>query len=150
MPEPEPEVSVEQGTDWAQMGLYGAIVVGNLLVVLLGFFAYKMIKGSNTQSEILEGDDDVEVDQDEEIGDKEDTKPEVTVATESGSESGVKESDNFDIEIEDDDTEVEVEVEAEKENLDSQLPGEEEDVKEVDVDLPADAIDIDPGSEDDK
>ncbi len=149
-PTPEPEASVEEGTDWAQMGLYGAIVVGNLLVVLLGFFAYKMIKGSNTQSEILEGDDDVEVDQDEEIGDKEDTKPEVTVATESGSESGVKESDNFDIEIEDDDTEVEVEVEAEKENLDSQLPGEEEDVKEVDVDLPADAIDIDPGSEDDK
>ncbi len=174
-PTPETEIYVEEGTDWAQIGLYGAIGVGNLLVVVLGFFAYKMVKGSNTESDILDSDDEVEVDDDEEI---EEEEPEVAAAVPDPvpepapePEPAAEESDDFDIEIEDDPEDVEdldtelldvgevdvedVDVDLEDTVIEEEPLSSEDDIDEVEdlddiLDLPDDAIDIDPGSEDDK
>lgn len=73
-PEPEPEPVAEEvppaeepeaSSGWQDIALYTGIGLGNLLVLVLGFFAYKAVSGSPHKSDILESSDEVEVDEGE-------------------------------------------------------------------------------------
>ena len=64
---PEPVQELQPTSDdivdtaWAQQTALSLVVVGNLVVMLLGFFAYRMVKNSHTQSDILDGDDAIDI-----------------------------------------------------------------------------------------
>jgi len=54
-----PAPAVEEKKDWKKWALYGGLAFGNLLIIGLGFLAYRMIMGGN-KSEVLETPDDDE------------------------------------------------------------------------------------------
>lgn len=62
--EPKAEPA-EKKSDWKKWALYGGLVLGNLLIVGLGFVAYRMIMGGG-KSKVLEEADDEESDKDAE------------------------------------------------------------------------------------
>ncbi|WP_101757121.1 hypothetical protein [Oceanicoccus sp. KOV_DT_Chl] len=171
------EPTQEEGINWGQILLYAGIGLGNLLVLALGYFAYKAVASSPSESAILEGPDDIEVDEDEDEDEDDieeddevsegalddlDEEPAVaaaavTPAVEDAAEAesdemdteaiddledellDVGEVDVEDIDIDIDDVAVEDEEELEAEPMD--------DLDDI-LDLPDDAIDIDPASDD--
>jgi uncharacterized protein (TIGR03503 family) len=131
-PEPEPEPVVEEPMleesvlaeqpveDALPVWVWAAIIGGNLLIIGLGFVAYRMIKGDKN-SNILDGEDFIE--------------PDEGVATEVAAvPPAVDEGPAI---------EEETPITAADEAVELAAPGLEDD----DLGLPDDAIDIDPGSD---
>ncbi len=63
-PKAEP-APAEKKSDWKKWALYGGLVVGNLLILGLGFIAYRMIMGGG-KSNVLEEADDEDAESDKE------------------------------------------------------------------------------------
>jgi len=70
----EPAVPEEPKSDWKKWALYGGLVLGNLLILGLGFFAYRMIMGGS-KSKVLEEDDEDAVAEKGAAEEKEQKKP---------------------------------------------------------------------------
>jgi hypothetical protein len=155
VPEPAPVVEIEAEsteTDWKQMGLYVGLLFGNLLVIGLGYVAYKTIKSGRTSSPVL--DDEINLDDD--LDDKESEIEDL--AEESGAPKAAADTKDSSIEI--DDVEIE-DAGLDLDNLDvednddedtsetKKIPDDSFGIDEIDdiLDLPDDAIDIDPTSD---
>ncbi len=69
---PKPAAPAEKKRDWKKWALYSGLVLGNLLIIGLGFVAYRVIMGGG-KSKALEGDDEDEDDEDD-VKDVKDTK----------------------------------------------------------------------------
>lgn len=104
--------------DWKKWALYGGLAVGNLLLIGLGFLAYRMIMGGGKKSSVLDESDD-----DDEDGD-------------DGKKGGGKAAEGKD---KTKDAAKEVEKEAPKEPKRAKKPM---------LDLPDGAIDIEGGGDD--
>ncbi len=167
-PEPEPEPAVEQveeqpseeeaGINWL---LWGGIGFGNLLVGMLGFFAYRLVSKNKPQSlEELDEDIDDDLDEDFDIDDDMDTDLDGQTTTVTAVEDTVLDDTVVDDTVMDeteieqtvvDDTEVEAtEVETTVDNTEStaeELLTEEADDEEEESNLSE--ISIDDSDEDD-
>ena len=156
VPEPAPQVpaETEQGVDWGQIGLYAGLVMINVLVLALGYFVYRSVTGG-VGSGVLEEEDESAA----EAGGKPPAElvaaPEPEPVAESAEAPGEEEPEAEEEEIDfpdADDLGVGEEVEehdladgyeedsAEEEAGDEDTPDTGEDI----LDLPDDAIDIDP------
>ncbi len=147
-PVPEPEI-VEEGIDWEQIGLYAGLAFGNVLVLVLGFFAYRMVTGGADKSKILDDtiddDDDDDDDDDEHSSDTElGFEPEAHSEVKSEPEPEPEQLE----ETVGDETELLDVAEVDVSEGDHDL-GEAEPIDDLDdiMDLPDDAIDIDPSSD---
>jgi uncharacterized protein (TIGR03503 family) len=181
-PEPEPKselanepvLATVQSDDQAknsdQFGLYALIGIGNIIVVVLGFLAYKMITGSAPVSSALDDDSEYELDESE-LGEDEpevsdDSEPLAATVTKKLSPAAEPEAINHELEgeieagieeFEDLEAELldvgEIDVEAVDLDLDSnEITEPSQSLDDLDglddiLDLPDDAIDIDPGSD---
>ena len=55
---PAPAAAEEPKKDWKKWALYGGLAFGNLLILGLGYFAYRMIMGGGKSSVLDETDDE--------------------------------------------------------------------------------------------
>lgn len=73
--EPKPAAAPEEKKkDWKKWALYGGLVAGNLLIVGLGFVAYRVIMGGGKSKVLDEADDESEGDEDGKDGKEKDKK----------------------------------------------------------------------------
>lgn len=56
--EPAVIAEPEEGMNLKKTGMYVGIGIGNILILILGYFAYRMITGGGSQSAVLTDDDD--------------------------------------------------------------------------------------------
>jgi hypothetical protein len=66
--EAKPAAQPESKKDWKKWALYGGLVVGNLLILGLGFVAYRLIMGGN-KSKVLDEAEDEDAEAAEKSGD---------------------------------------------------------------------------------
>jgi len=132
-PAPEPEPAEAQTDNTL---LYAAIGGGNLVLLLLGFFAYRMIKGG-ADSDILADADDFDDDEDEQQEDHIDPPLSETTINEVADDTDM----NLDVS---DDSEPEAESEPESEpsldDMEAELEAEES-VEDLDLDIDEQALD---------
>ncbi|MEE8059265.1 MAG: vWA domain-containing protein [Pseudomonadales bacterium] len=156
--EPEPDTA-KGDIDWEKIGLYAGLGIGNILVLTLGFFAYKMVTSGANKSEILESEDEDEEPSDIESeleSDLEDLEDEPLHGAPEQEEPRSEEIEELDTELLDV-GEVDVDVaDLDIDDTFQELEPEKESSAEVDdnslgdiLDLPDDAIDIDPDTDDD-
>ena len=176
-PEEEATPAEEGGIDWGQMALYAGIGLGNILVLVLGFLAYKAVSSSPDKSQLIDEDedeDDLDDDEDDDIDNEDDDddedleddepvavaaipvpEPEPEPEPEPVEDIDAAEDENVDaaevdIDIEDIDIEeADADIDIEEVDIDEEGGLETESLDDLDdiLDLPDDAIDIDPGSE---
>jgi uncharacterized protein (TIGR03503 family) len=148
----EPQEPQEQGVTASDMVLYGGIALGNLLAIGLGFVAYRMVTGAG-KSDILEQDDEIDLDAPTDKPPESVAKPSKPVPEQS--DASVEPLDELDAmdealdlgEVDELDSDL-LAVNDEDELADlstesasfSELGDDDEDF----LDLPDDAIDIDP------
>lgn len=169
-PEPEPEATPEpeapaeqvteepaaedEGIDWAKMGLYAGLALGNLLVIVLGYFAYKTVKGGGS-SDILEEEDELapadlpsETEAMAAAADDEpetaEAPPEPEPATADSPAAETAAEEDLDLSSEDDVAEVDVDAADADVDIDENSADDLADDLGDALDLPDDAIDIDP------
>lgn len=155
VPEPPPEPPVEaasEGISWAKIGLYAGLAIGNILILVLGYFAYKTVMGGGSGSKILETADDFDEDDDDQglIGDPEaaddDDDEEVLIAPpDPEPEAAVDELDDDLMDVEAAELpDMPEEPEQSPDESEEEEPEADQDSIDDILDLPDDAIDIDP------
>ncbi|MFA7553631.1 MAG: vWA domain-containing protein [Spongiibacteraceae bacterium] len=175
-PKPTMEEATDKRIDWAKIATYVGVGLANLLVIGLGYWVYKVVTGTATRSEVLESSDDVEIEDglmdtdegpvapvlvaDVEVGDDSDAAPESATGPKldtlddfdlgGGEELDLDESLEFSESIDVDKSDM-----AEVDELDLDMGDDEAaatsmvDIDDIDdfLDLPEDAIDIDPSKD---
>lgn len=58
--EPKPDAAPEKKSDWKKWALYGGLALGNLLILGLGFVAYRVIMGGSKSKVLDDIDEDAE------------------------------------------------------------------------------------------
>lgn len=141
-PTPDPEPAPEPEAEEDNLLLYAAIGGGNLVLLLLGFLAYRMIKGG-ADSDILEQADDFDDDEDEELEERIDPPLSETTINETVDDTDMNLDVSEDKEpaeepepsLEDMEAELEADPEPEPE------PEAEEAVEDLDLDIDEQALD---------
>lgn len=141
-PPPAPAPEPDAGISWGSIGLYTGLVIGNLLVLLLGYFAWKTLRGGSGSEVLAAADDFGEEEADPglvgypEADDEPDDEPEpVEPEPPEPEETPQVEAGELDDMLED-----VVPVEEDEEAAPNPPAAEDVDI----LDLPDDAIDIDP------
>lgn len=157
--EPEPEESFDIKT----IGLYAGIAIGNVLILVLGYFAFKMIRGGSNKSSVLEADDEQEETVDDMEPELEDESAEDQsealdddpgadiddMAMDEIEEETVQLDDDIADDLDSVEEDVADDIEAEREQGGDEVLDAAADLDDI-LDLPDDAIDIDPGADEDK
>lgn len=147
---PPPAAEPEESWSWKQLAMYAGIGLGNLLILALGFVAYKMVMGTG-KSAVLEESDDIEAPSSKEtVAVVEPVKTQAPVSADiaeadqaatntEAPEDGIADIDDFD---------EDVAIQAQQEQEDTKKKNlTDEDMDSI-LDLPDDAIDIDPAADD--
>ncbi len=151
-PQPEPEEEIveqvepvtEEGTNWQQIGMYAGLAIANILVFVIGYFAYRTITSGRSSSSVLDDSDDVDVT--DESTEEAETIADTTTDSEEDIEEELEDELEPEPEIEQPQQEA-VALDEEVEDQEPELPEEtvdEELVVEVeDVDISAEDFDLD-------
>lgn len=158
-PPVEDELPAEDELPLSSLLLYIGIAVGNLLLLVLGYFVYKMVSAP-TRSAALEDDDEDDMDEDLEDESVDDTADadiamEAEPVAEPEPEPEPLPDEDLDTQLideldEDQGDEVDLDLEDSASEPEEPAAEDDDDLSDL-LDLPDDAIDIDPGvDEEDK